>query len=560
MATQPILSSELKQQYESLRGTLQRCLALTDKCGEIEATAILQDRLTHLQSAALFVVVGEVNSGKSSFINALLGESVCEVAPDPCTAGIQELVYGEERTTTLLGDHWERVQLPQPVLQGITIVDTPGTNSIIRNHQTITENYIPQSDLVVFVLFAKNPHTGTAWDLLTLIRKEWHRKTVFVLQQADLASQRELATNQERVKQYAHERNVQTPVVFTLSAKRESEGASDSGFSEFRQYLRNAVDNGEVWRMKVEGGRDTVKKIVSSLLARLRKEEALVAADKAFYQELLAKLASRRQKAHSLKRLIVDSLCVSYDRLSSRLEEDFKEGLGVGTILRRALPLIRDKDVKTWLKELHSQFERAAKEEIEAESARASKDLSEEMKAMLDELAAAIALRKEGQQQHNIPAATDRTDILERLGRQLRDLRVSDIVADKGIQGSDLGRRTLTGGGLAALGAVIALATHLIVFDITGGILAAVGAGLVAVTLLWKRSSILHDFSQKVANSRSDFRDRLDREITQMFDRLFLEIEHYLKEPLMRLEDETTRITPLIAEAVCVSEATATLS
>jgi ribosome biogenesis GTPase A len=203
-----------------LRDLLQQCLSLTDQCAEKEASAILRDRLDLLQSAALFVIVGEVKSGKSSFINALLGEDVCEVAPDPCTAGIQELVYGEEPSRTVLGEHWERLRLPKPVLKDITIVDTPGTNSIIRNHHTITENYIPKSDLVVFVFPAKNPHTATAWELLSLVRKDWHRKTVFVLQQADLASQQELSVNRERVKQYAHERNVQNPVLFVVSAKR----------------------------------------------------------------------------------------------------------------------------------------------------------------------------------------------------------------------------------------------------------------------------------------------------------------------------------------------------
>ena len=133
----------------------------------------MRQRRTGLESAALFVVVGEVKSGKSSFINALLGEDVCEVAPDPCTAVIQELVYGEERTSTTLGDFWERVRLPKEVLREISIVDTPGTNSIIKKHQTLTEKYIPQSDLVVFVFSAKNPHTASAWELLSMIRKDW---------------------------------------------------------------------------------------------------------------------------------------------------------------------------------------------------------------------------------------------------------------------------------------------------------------------------------------------------------------------------------------------------
>ena len=553
MSVQRVLGPELKQKYDSLRDVIQRCLSLTEKCSEAGASTILRDRLALLESAALFVIVGEVKSGKSSFINALLGEDVCEVAPDPCTAGIQELVYGEERSKTTLGDQWERVRLPRPVLRDITIVDTPGTNSIIRNHQTITENYIPKSDLVVFVFPAKNPHTATAWDLLSLVRKDWHRKTVFVLQQADLASQRELSVNQESVRQYAHERNVQNPVLFTLSAKRELEGASDSGFAEFREFLRSAVESGEVWRMKVEGSRDTVRKIAGDLLAKLSNEKAALVEDRAFYQDLLARVEGRREKAQSLRRLVVDSLGLSYDRLASRLEDDFREGLEVGTILRRSIPFLRDKDVKTWIRETQEKFEKTAKEEIEAESSRVSKDLSDEMKVMLDDLAAAIAHRQERQQKGGRPVASDRIDILERLRNQLRDLRISDIVDEKGIQGSDLGKLTLAGGGIAALGAVIAMATHLIAFDITGGILAAVGAGLVAVTLLWRRSAIMNDFSQKMKKSRDEFRARLDQEITQIFERLFLEIRHDLNEPLSRLDEEAARIASLAEEARLLS-------
>ena len=559
MTAQRVLSPELKQKYDSLRDVLQRCLSLTDRCSDTEASVILRDRLALLQSAALFVIIGEVKSGKSSFINALLGEDVCEVAPDPCTAVIQELVYGDERSKTILGDHWERLRLPKPVLRDITIVDTPGTNSIIRNHQTITENYIPKSDLVVFIFPAKNPHTATAWELLSLVRKDWRRKTVFVLQQSDLASRNELSINQERVSQYAHERNVQNPVLFIVSAKRELEGASDSGFAEFREFLRNAVESGDVWRMKLEGARDTVRKLVDDLLAKLHKEEASITDDKAFYRDLLARVEGRREKARSLRRLVVDSLGVSYDRLASRLEEDFKEGLEVGTILRRSIPFLRDKDVKTWIKETQERFEKTAKEELEAESSRASRDLSDEMKTMLDDLAAAIAHRQERQQKGGRLVAADRVDILDRLRSQLRDLRISDIVDEKGVQGSDLGKLTLTGGGIAALGAVIAMATHLIAFDITGGILTAVGAGLVAVTLLWKRSAIINDFLQKMEKSRDEFRGRLDQEITQIFERLLLEIQHDLKEPLSRLDERTAQISLLAEEAQCVSEAAALL-
>jgi GTPase SAR1 family protein len=551
---QQILNPEQKKQYESLRELLHACLKLTENCSDTGASKIIRDRLSHLQSAALLVIVGEVKSGKSSFVNALLGEEICEVAPDPCTTGIQELVYGEERTSKTLGDNWERLSLPKKVLREISIVDTPGTNSIIRNHQTITENYIPQSDLVIFVFSAKNPHTGSAWDFLSLVRQNWLRKMVFVLQQADLATPGELKINQERVHQYARERNVQNPRIFTVSAKLETEKGADSGFAEFREFLQNAVREGEVWRMKVEGARDTAGKISNNLLLRLQREQAAIEDDKVFYTGLLAKVKSRREKAKALRRLAVDSLCVSYDRLAYKLEQDFAEGLSVGTILRRTIPLVRDKDIKTWLKELQSDFENTSRKEIDMESSRVSKDISDELMSMFTELTEAIAHHHNTAIESFSVKDTDRVEILTRLQQQLQDLRISDITANQGIQGSGIGKLSLAGGGITALGAVIASATNMVIFDITGGILALGGLGLVAVTLIWKRSGILNDFSKKMSKSRTEFRERLDIEIARIFEKLFMEIEHRMKEPLSHLDEKSDRLVSLIEEAKRVKE------
>jgi gas vesicle protein len=476
------------------------------------------------------------------------------VAPDPCTSGIQELVYGERRTKTTLGENWEKLTLPKDVLNKITIVDTPGTNSIIRNHQTITEKYIPQSDLVVFVFSAKNPHTGSAWDFLSLVRKDWYRKMVFILQQADLASPNELSINKERVFQYARERNVQNPVVFTVSAKLENERKPDSGFSEFRKYLGNAIQSGEVWRMKVEGARDTASQIASRVIVRLQGEQAAVEEDKAFYTTLLGRVKSRREKADALRRLAVDSLCVTYDRLADKLEQDFADGLGAGNVLRRSIPFLRDKDVKTWLRDLQANFEVASRKEIEAESARVSKDISEEMMSMFNELTEAIDNHHDKSTERFIIRDPDRAEILTRLQQQLQDLRLSDIAENKGIEGSGIGRLSLTGGGLAALGAVIAFSSHLMIFDITGGILAIAGAGIIATTLIWKRAGILRDFRKKLRTSRDEFRHRLNVEIGRMFEKLFMEIEHRLKEPVSHLDEKSQRLLPLIQEAEQVKE------
>jgi len=552
-----ILSPELKEQFETLRGHLQRALWLAEKCADDEGTQILRARLTNLQAAALIVIVGEVKAGKSSFINALIREDVCEVAPGPCTAGIRELVYGGERKTISLGQSRERVSLPKEVLREVTMVDTPGTNSIIQNHETITEEYIPQSDLVVFVFSAANPHTKSAWELLTLIRKEWHRKMVFVLQQADRASQGELIINREHVTQYARDRHVENPTVFTLSANREMSGMSDSGFSEFRSYLQNAIACGEVWRMKVEGSYQTLRSVMTKLLSHLRLEKESIDEERAFYQDLVRKVEANAAAAYSLKLDIVERLSTTYDSLARQSEDEFARGLRVGKLFKRAIPFLRDKDTRTWLQDLKGRFEGSARKQIQQEAAGVSKVLFDRMRTMMDELAQGIAGRQERLRENALlPHTAAHSAMLEQLRDKLEFIRVDDeILRGKVSETRDVRTLALAGSGLAALGVIIAALSPILWLDVTGGVFLAVGILLVAVGLIWRRSSVLRDFKQKLGDSRQEFHDRLDSEFSQIFDGLFYEVRQALTETLFRLDLQASFNAPLLEETFQIGEA-----
>jgi GTPase SAR1 family protein len=545
---QPLLGDDLRRRRDAVRDILQRSLALAEGLSDIEAAALLRQRLVQLESAAMFVVVGEVKSGKSSFINALFHDSICEVAPDPCTANIQELVYGAAYRKVILGNHWERIELPSDVLREITIVDTPGTNSIVREHQAITEHYLPQSDLVIFVFPARNPYTHTAWELLSVVRSEWHRKTVFVLQQADLVTQSELATHRERLIQYARQRHVQEPVVFTVSAKREMEGAPDSGFVEFRQFLRDTVQSGEVWQIKWQGALDTVRHVIGQIALRLQTEKQAVLSDRTFFAELLARVAARREKSSAFRKMVVENLCTSYERLTRQLEQDIVEGMGMGNLIRRAMPFSGEKGIRSWTEKIQASFEEALKRDLEAESLRIAQEIVTEMGALFQELMEAIALRQSNSPKLVIPSGYDRSDVLERMRKQLELLRVTDMVYDNALAGSDIGRLTLAGGGLAIVGAVVAFSTHLVVFDVTGGVMATLGALVMVLTMGWKRSAIIREIATKLARSREDFRQRLNQEISQVLDRLFLDIEHRLKEPLVQLDQTAEQLDSWIAQ------------
>jgi ribosome biogenesis GTPase A len=559
--TARILSPELKEQFDTLRGLLQRALWLAERCADVEATQILRARLSNLQAAALLVIVGEVKAGKSSFINALLREDICEVAPGPCTVRIQELVYGAERKVETLGDAWQRVSLPKEVLREITMVDTPGTNSIVKDHQTITENYIPQSDLIVFVFSAVNPHTKSAWELLTLIKKEWHRKMVFVLQQSDRASQKELTANLEHVRQYAHERQVETPIVFTLSAKREMEGIPENAFAEFRNYLQNTIACGEAWRMKVEGSYQTIRSVMTRLLAHLRAEKTAVDDERAFYQGLLSQVDAREAKARGLKLLIVDKLAATYDSLARRSEDEFAKGLRVGKLLRRAVPFLRDKNTEAWLEDLKTGFEKSARREIKAEAAQVSSDLFNEMRTMMDELTQSMARRHERiRADVLLPKAGDQLGTLQRLQAKLDGIRVDEnILRGKAAETTDVRKLTVAGSLLAALGVIIAALSPIFWLDITGGIFLGTGVFLIVVGLFWRRNTVLKDFKQRLGDSQQQFRDRLETEFGEVFDRLFYEVRQALTESLFRLDLQASFNAPLLEETFQIGEAASDL-
>jgi len=556
-STARILSPELKQQFETLRNLLQRALWLAERCADIEATHILRTRLTNLQSAALLVIVGEVKAGKSSFINALLREDVCEVAPGPCTERIQELVYGPERRVEALGDSWQRIALPREVLREITMVDTPGTNSIVRDHQTITENYIPQSDLVVFVFSAVNPHTKSAWELLTLIKRQWHRKVVFVLQQSDRASQKELTTNLEHVRQYARERQVDNPHVFILSAKREMEGIPENAFVEFRNFLQTTIACGEAWRMKVEQSYQTIRSVMTRLLAHLRAEKIAVEDERAFYQGLLCQVDAREEKAKGLKQLIVDKLAVTYTTLARQSEDEFARGLRVGKLVRRAVPFLRDKDTDAWLHDLKSGFERSARKEIKAEAAQVSMDLFNEMRTMMEELNQSIARRQQRiRADVQFPKAGDQLGTLQKLQGKLDQVRIDEnILRGKVAETTDVRKLTVAGSLLAALGLVIAALSPILWLDITGGIFLGTGIFLIIVGLFWRRTSVMKDFKQRLGDSQQHFRDRLETEFGEIFDNLFYEVRQALTESLFRLDLQASFNAPLLEETFQIGEA-----
>ncbi len=224
-------SGLLNEQESRLRS--QARSAIEDLRAELSAFGATREDLDGLRQAArdleelfLLVVVGEFNAGKSALINALLGADLLEEGVTPTTTCINVLRPGEDGSRRWLGEDILEREYDAPLLQEVAIVDTPGTNAVLRRHQQLTEQFIPRSDLVLFVTSADRPFTESERAFLETIRL-WGKKVVLVINKIDLLRSEE---ERQQVVSFVAE-NVQSllgfrPQIFPLSARRAREADS----------------------------------------------------------------------------------------------------------------------------------------------------------------------------------------------------------------------------------------------------------------------------------------------------------------------------------------------
>jgi small GTP-binding protein len=212
------------------------------------------------------VVVGEFNHGKSTFVNALLGETVLPVGVTPTTAAIHHLKYSETPEATVVYASGKResipftdtkkfavgggsttdevdyleVGYPAPLLkERILLVDTPGVNDLSLQRADITYSYIPRADAVLFLLDAGQILKESERQFLNeKLLKNSRDKIVFVITKWDILNE------DEKKEALAYARTqlanlVKDPVVFPISSETALQGGGmeKSGMPELLQHL-----------------------------------------------------------------------------------------------------------------------------------------------------------------------------------------------------------------------------------------------------------------------------------------------------------------------------------
>ncbi len=201
----------------TLLADLQALLARLE--AENEHLDDLRNAMRDLDGIFMLVVCGEFNAGKSSLLNALVGERVMPEGVTPTTDRITVVTYAESPSESEEAPALVRRSYPAPLLRDLALVDTPGTNAIIQRHQELTERFVPRADLVLFVTSADRPFTESERTFLELIAS-WGKKVLMVVNKLDI-----LDSDVEREKvvayvlHHASETLGTTPDVFGVSAK-----------------------------------------------------------------------------------------------------------------------------------------------------------------------------------------------------------------------------------------------------------------------------------------------------------------------------------------------------
>jgi small GTP-binding protein len=509
-----ILSSGQEALLREERGLLTR---LRTAVGRLDASAdqqqALDESIRQLDELFLLVVVGEFNAGKSAFINALVGQPVMQEGVTPTTAAITVLEYGDHPEQTVRQANQLTVKAPVELLREIRIVDTPGTNAIIREHEVMTAEFIPRSDLVFFVTSADRPFTETERGFMEQIRA-WGKKIVVVVNKSDiLEGPAAVAEIRSFVAENARSLLGFDPEVFFVSSKlalREKRGEpalwAASGFDVLENYVATALNAAGRAQLKLLNPLGVAISVAERLLASVRDRQALLKDDFTTLEQVEGQLAVYQkdmERDFDLRMADVENVLLEMERRGNHFFDDTMRIGRVMDLLNRSR--VQEAFERQVVADAPQQIERKVGELIDWM-------IDADLKHWQG-VTAHLAKRRQqyaGQLIDNPDAERfhfDRRRMIDSVGREAQ--RVIDGY-DRQKEASDLadGARNAVataaavGAGAVGLGAIVTVAASTAAADVTGLVMASVIAAIGFFVIPAKRKKGKEQMRQKIAEVR----------------------------------------------------------
>ena len=516
---------ELLKRARDVLGDLRDTLAET--AASPEDRAALADSIRQLDDLFLLVVAGEFNSGKSSFINALLGKPLQPEGVTPTTAQIYLLKYGPEIKQSP-GDKGIWIQTaPMDLLQKISIVDTPGTNAIMREHEALTAEFIPRSDLVLFLTSADRPFSESERAFLTQIR-DWGKKIVLIVNKADILTEdSERQQVMDFVEKAAKDLVGEVSAVFLVSAKQAQKAKlgqpqlwGPSGFEPMEEYIHDTLDDDERFRLKLLNPLGVGKRLVNKQLDAMQADLQSLQEDTRLLDDIRRQMTyydEDMQRNFKARLGEVDNILYEMEKRGNQF---FDETIRLG----RIPDLIRAKHIQ-----------RAFENEVIGDSAQQiERRVGELVDWMVEQdlrqwsaVAEHMAQRKDAHHGRVVgqsgpregTLAYDRQRLIDSIGKATRQAVDSYDRERESEQIAEAARSAVVNTGLAGIGVgvgvAIAATAQLIWVDVTGILAGVAAAALGFLILPSRRRKAKEELEEKL----NDLRRRLMSGLTEQFDR-----------------------------------------
>jgi small GTP-binding protein len=500
---------------------------------QIEERRRVDELLKGLDELFTLVIVGEFNAGKSSLINALFGARLRREGPIPVDDQISLLRYAETESQRKISDFVVEQFYPIEFLRNIMLVDTPGTNSIVKRHQEITEDYIPRADLVLFVTSIDRPLSESERRFLEYIR-DWGKKLVFVLNKVDTKSAAEV----EQVLDYLRT-NLRTifgfdPTIFPVAGKLAMESKlgdlpprawTQSNFEAFEDYIFRILSEKERIRIKLLAPLDTVLSLAKKQFLLIDSRRQLLAADKQRIESITQQLAhANADLASNFQQFIVriDNLMMDLERRgvdfldrymrinhimllrdSSRFRDEFDRQVFMGwhgsidATVQESVDWLVKENMKLWngtVEAFHRQIEADTRDPV-----------------LIGKVGREFAYNREE------VYSRIRTETEKRLGSY--DLGIESRRIIDGAMRSVFHSVGL-GVGAVGLGYLFTSAVSSMALDVTGLTAATMLLVTSFLILPYKRSKAKTEFQERIEQLRTHIRETLARESALEIDRM----------------------------------------
>ena len=528
-------------QERKIAGELEDCLANSESSNAYAST--IRQIMTSLDDLFLLVTVGEFNSGKSACINALLHNEVLAEGVIPTTDQVTILRHSERSEQHQHEHNILEIDDPAEFLRDISIVDTPGVNAVLLEHQRLTEEFVPRSDLILFVTSVDRPFTRSEKEFLERIRA-WGKKIIIILNKIDmLRNMAELEQILAFIRSNCKLLLGFEPDIFPVSALLAQQARSAVGheamglwersrFAHLEEYLFHTLDAEERVRLKLLSPLGVMDRVLTETQTAIEARAQLLAEDArtvSTIDEQLKLYTEDMQKNFKHRITEVENIILEMRRRGDLFFDDTLR-------LRRILDLIQGDLIK-------KEFER----EVLGNSATRIEQAVQEMidwmveqehrfwQSVMDFLdrRRQVSLGREGQMLGAISREFDynRRVLLQSVSRTVTSvIQTYDREAETDQLSQDMrntvAQAAIAGASGVGLGAIIVAFVGTLAADVTG-IIAGIGLLLLGYGIIpLRRKQAKQDFDTKMrelqtkltASMSEQFRKELNNSINRVQD------------------------------------------